>query len=165
MYNMKIYSLLILLSSFSFSLKSQENLYTHSPGDNVTKDIYALQYMDIKLFVLKNGKIESYSDVNNAVGYSFDNVDVYLNPCDLDPMVAIDSIMPEENYCELILKIKFDSDLYNSFFQYISLKLIGEDVFMQPAYDDLDPNKNLKREDILIIVQDIIQKIGISYEY
>ena len=162
---MKIYSLFILLFLTSFSLKSQEYMYPSTSGENVTNDISVLQYMDIKLFVLKNGKLESYSDVDNAVGYSFDNVDIYLNPCNLDPMVSVDTIMPQENYCELILKIKFDSNLYNSYFQYISLKLIGDNVFMQPVYDDLDPNNSLKREDILIIVQDIIQTIGISYEY
>lgn len=162
---MKIYILLILILFTSISLKGQEFASMDTQGEDVTSEVSALQYMDIKLFVLKNGTVESYSDVDNAVGYSFDNVDVYLNPCNMDPMVAIDTIMPQENYCELILKIKFDSELYNSFFQYISLKLIGQDVFMQPVYDDLNPNNSLKREDILLIVQGIIKKIGTSYEY
>lgn len=143
--------------------QSQNRQYT-LPID-VTNDISALQFMDIKLFVLKNGQIKSYSDINNSVGYSFQNVEVYLNPCNLDPMIKADTIMPEENYCEMVFKIKFDSDLYNSYFQYIVLNLRGNRVFIQPIYDDLEPNFQLRKEDILIIVQNIIQQIGVKHEY
>lgn len=143
--------------------QSQNRQYT--PPVDVTNDISALQFMDIKLFVLKNGQIKSYSDINNSVGYSFQNVEVYLNPCNLDPMIKADTIMPEENYCEMVFKIKFDSGLYNSYFQYIVLNLRGNRVFIQPIYDDLEPNFQLRKEDILIIVQNIIQQIGVKHEY
>lgn len=160
---MNKYLVLIFLLSVSLIVQTQNSMYTKSI--DVTADISALQYMDIKLFVLKNGQVELYNDVSSAVSYSFQNVDIYLNPCNLDPMVSVDTIMPEQNYCEMVLKIKFDSDLYNSFFQYIDLKLIGDHVFLQPVYDDLEPSYVWKEEDILSIVHNIIEQIGTSYEY
>lgn len=160
---MKKYILLLCFLSTAWLIKSQNSIYT--PPIDVTDDISARQYMDIKLFVLHNGKVESYSDVQNAVGYTFQDVYAYLNPCNIDPMVEVDTVMPVENYCEMVFKIKFDSQFYNSFFQYITLRLVGNQVFLAPIYDDLQPNFNLRREDLMIIVQNIIQQIGITYEY